>query len=397
MEILRKFKTLPLEQKSESFARVYKPITTIEMPELKPRGNRPLQMGLEEQLKALIYFHLMGLESGRELVQKMQEDILAQQLIAPDKGIAKSSFFEAINHRGLEQFKYIFTQLYRQTTADLPTEYGELGQLVAVDGSLIDATFSMIWADYRKRDKKAKIHLGLDINRGIPKQLFCTNGKADEKDYVTNLVNTDQTAVLDRLYHCHETFDLWQAMGRHFVCRIKANTVKTVLWTNPLQDDSIVFYDAVVILGCKGGKQTEIPVRVIGYRIGGSVYWLATDRLDLTAEQIAFIYKLRWDIESFFAWWKQYLNVYPLIARSHYGFEVQIFSGLITFLLLSLYSMKYCGQPVCLSILRSLQCSFYNDFCFALALFYFFVCQRTLAFAVKFPLFLPTCKSLTGH
>ncbi len=370
MKILHKFKALPLEQKSESFARVYKPITQIDMPELKARGNRPLQMGLEEMLKALLYFHLMGLESGRELVQKLGEDVFAQQLIAPEKGIEKSSFFEAINSRGLSQLQTIFAQVSQQATAGLATEYSELGQLVAVDGSLIDATLSMIWADYRQRDKKAKIHLGFDLNRGIPRQLVCTDGKADEKDYVTSLVDNGQTAVIDRFYHCHEAFDLWQATGRHFVCRIKANTIKTVLWANPLQDGSIVFYDAIVYLGCKYGKQTEIPVRVVGYRIGGSVYWVATDRFDLTGEQIAFIYKLRWDIESFFAWWKQYLNVYPLIVRSPYGFAVQILSGLITFILLSLYSMKYCGQPLCLSLLRSLRCSFYNDFCFALALLF---------------------------
>jgi len=44
---------------------------------------------------------------------------------------------------------------------------------------------------------------------------------------------------------------------------------------------------------------------------------------DLPATDIALIYKLRWDIEKFFGWWKQHLNVYPLIARSPYGFMVQ--------------------------------------------------------------------------
>jgi IS4 transposase len=59
-------------------------------------------------------------------------------------------------------------------------------------------------------------------------------------------------------------------------------------------------------------------------------YWVATDRFDLTAEQIALIYKLRWTIESFFAWWKRHLKVYHLIARSPYGLLVQILAGLIT-------------------------------------------------------------------
>jgi IS4 transposase len=62
----------------------------------------------------------------------------------------------------------------------------------------------------------------------------------------------------------------------------------------------------------------------VGYRVEGKEYWVATDRHDLTAEQIALIYKLRWNIESFFAWWKHHLRVYHLIARTPYGVMVQV-------------------------------------------------------------------------
>jgi len=40
--------------------------------------------------------------------------------------------------------------------------------------------------------------------------------------------------------------------------------------------------------------------------------------------------------QKFFGWWKQHLNVYPLIARSPYGFMVQVLGGLITYLLLAI-------------------------------------------------------------
>jgi IS4 transposase len=50
-------------------------------------------------------------------------------------------------------------------------------------------------------------------------------------------------------------------------------------------------------------------------------YWIATDRFDLS-EQVAEAYKLRWDIEIFFGWWKRHLRVYHLIARTKYGLMV---------------------------------------------------------------------------
>jgi len=56
---------------------------------------------------------------------------------------------------------------------------------------------------------------------------------------------------------------------------------------------------------------------------------VAPNRYDLTAEEVAQVYKLRWNIETFFGWWKRHLKVYHLIARSEYGLMVQILGGLI--------------------------------------------------------------------
>jgi IS4 transposase len=92
--------------------------------------------------------------------------------------------------------------------------------------------------------------------------------------------------------------------------------------------DYYIFYDAMVILGTLGVNQTKKPVRVIGYKIAGVQYYVATDRHDLSAGQIATIYKLRWTIESFFKWWKEHLKVYHLIDRSEYGLMAQILGGL---------------------------------------------------------------------
>ncbi len=65
-----------------------------------------------------------------------------------------------------------------------------------------------------------------------------------------------------------------------------------------------------MLLGTPGVNQSKEPLSVVGYIVDGIKYWVATDRYDPSAEQIALIYKLRWDIEKFFAWWKRHLKAY---------------------------------------------------------------------------------------
>ena len=233
----RAFNPQDKEQSAPSFHELWQPVENIfiGMPPLEARGNRPLQMDFEHQLKALIFYHLEEHTSGRHLLQVLEEDDFAREVIAPPDGIKKSSFFEAINSRGLEQLTYVFQELQAKAAKILPREHAELGNLVAIDGSLIDAVLSMYWADYRNDCKKAKVHLGFDINQSIPSKIFFTDGKADERPFVSQILLPSQTGVMDRYYQCHKDFDLWQTEEKYFACRIRKNTKKTCI--NPTQSN----------------------------------------------------------------------------------------------------------------------------------------------------------------
>ena len=249
-----------------------------------------MQMTFEHQLKALIFYHLEEHSSGSHLVQVLDKDDFAKREIAPPEGIQKSSFFDAINHRGLEQLLFVFEKLQADATKTLPKEYAHLGNLISIDGSLIDAVLSMHWADYRDSSKKAKVHLGFDINHSIPTKIFLTDGKGDERPFVSKILSPGQTG-----------------------------------------------------------------------RVDGKKYWVATDRYDITAEEVAYIYKLRWDIEIFFGWWKRHLKVYHLIARSQYGLMVQILAGLITYMLIAIYCRNNFNEKVSIKRVRELRIKIKNE------------------------------------
>jgi hypothetical protein len=275
--------------------------------------------------------------------------------------IEKSSIFEDIGSRGLEQMMEMFGKLYAKAAKHLPKGYAELGDLVLIDGPLVDDVLSMYWADYRKNSKKPKVHIGFDLNRGIPKKIFLTDGKEAERLVVEKILAPGETGVMDRGYQSHKLFDAWQADEKHYICRIRFSTGKTIVRTNDVQADSTAFYDAVVLLGTSGINQTERELRLVGYRVANVNYWIATDRHDLTAEQIVFAYKLSWNIEIFFGWWKRHLKVYHLISRSQYGLMVQMLAGLTTYILLAIYCHDQHHEKVSVKRLREISINIRNE------------------------------------
>ena len=129
----RSFEPYQKKHHSPSFWKLFQPLKKIlpETPALQSRGDRPLQMNFEDQLKALIFFHLEEHVSARHLIQVLKEDQFARVNIAPKDGIGKSSFSEAINNRGLEQLQSVFEKLSNEASNILPRKYVDLGELVA--------------------------------------------------------------------------------------------------------------------------------------------------------------------------------------------------------------------------------------------------------------------------
>lgn len=139
------------KNRHKTYPKLMQPVN-VSLPDLTPLtsgSNRPLQMTFEDQINILVYFHLEEHKSGRHLLQILKEDHFARQYVAPEKGIQKSSFFEDISSRGLEQMLELFEKLYVKAARQLPKGHAELGDLTIIDGSLIDAVLSMYWADYR--------------------------------------------------------------------------------------------------------------------------------------------------------------------------------------------------------------------------------------------------------
>ena len=66
----------------------------------------------------------------------------------------------------------------------------------------------------------------------------------------------------------------------------------------------------------------------------GEVYQYITNNFELSADQIALIYKNRWQIELFFKWIKQNLKIKSFLGTSKNAVMSQIWAAMIFFLLM---------------------------------------------------------------
>jgi len=61
------------------------------IPVLEPRGDRPLQMTIEDQLKILVFYHLEERVSARHMLQVLEQDDFARENIAPIRRYIKKN------------------------------------------------------------------------------------------------------------------------------------------------------------------------------------------------------------------------------------------------------------------------------------------------------------------
>ena len=153
---------------SPTFSRVIAPLEGL-LPTITPLesgSNRPLSFTFDFQVKSLIYYHIEDCTSAQALLQAMQEDAFLRHTMVPEEGLGESTFYEANATRGVLPMLEVLDRLSKKVSRRLGMAHPDLGDLMAIDSSLIEASLSMRWADYSESKRKAKVHIGFDLNRG---------------------------------------------------------------------------------------------------------------------------------------------------------------------------------------------------------------------------------------
>ena len=184
------------------------------------------------------------------------------------------------------------------------------------------------------------MHTLLDFDGNLPAYVNITDGKtADNKGAYDIPLLKGSVIVADRFYNDFSLLNIWDSNGIYFVIRHKENLQYNVIKENELPEKrhQHILKDEIIELKNKSSKEKypKMLRRVaIWDDVNKQVIELITNQITWTANTIGELYKSRWEVEIFFRDIKQLLHIKSFIGTSENAVLIQIWTALITILLL---------------------------------------------------------------
>jgi len=272
---------------------------------------------------------------------------------------AKSTACDGLRNRSDTFFEAVYFELvkrYRSFLSDSRT-FG----LTFKEVLLIDSTTIRLFSDLLKgvgRNPKGdgkkkgglKVHMLIDAVQQVGRFIKITEAKVHDKVFLKSLELVSYSMVVfDRAYNYYHQFAIWTQNNVFFVTRQKSNAVYTVIETkrkhNRKKGVAKVLSDEIIELeyvpedesGKRQNKKREkVRLRRVCYQDEQNRYYVfLTNNMDITAEEVAFLYKKRWGIELLFKKMKQNFQLHYFYGENETAIRTQVWCTLIAHLLLT--------------------------------------------------------------
>ncbi len=276
-----------------------------------------------------------------------------------EKAPAKSTASDGLRNRHhgfFEDLYFTLVKKYQTFLSDSRT-YG----LTFKEVLLIDSTTIRLFSDILKgvgRNPKGdgkkkgglKVHMLIDAVQSVGRFVKITAAKVHDKNFLRSLeLISHSMIVFDKAYNYYNQFALWTEQQVYFVTRLKKNAVYTVVEElrkhYRKKGKAKVLCDEIIEFEYKpedknGKKQTKVTkqmrLRKVCYQDEKNRYYeFLTNNFEITAEEVAFLYKKRWGIEVMFKKMKQNFQLHYFYGENVNAIYTQVWCTLIAQLLLT--------------------------------------------------------------
>ena len=276
----------------------------------------------------------------------------------------RATFSDRINKVPPEIYQNVFYNLLSTTQKLISKKHiaRDLWKVYAIDSTVISLCLSVFdRAHYRKKKWAIKLHTRLELSSALPDFVQISVWKKSDVSQIEVLLNDIKswsTVVFDRGYYDYEYWHKLTMRKILFVTRTKKNTEYTPIKHNEILD-SRVLYDAEVEFVWESSYQ-KYPekLRVVRYIDPETwkMYEYITNAMNLTAIEIADLYKRRREIETLFRRLKQNLKIKQFLWSSKNAVENQVWVALIYFLIVALIKEKTRCKESMLELTRKISC-----------------------------------------
>lgn len=300
--------------------------------------RRVRKLSSKSQLVALLHAQLSGTSSLREVEATMASQ-KARLYHLGASAPKRSTLADANANRPADVFCGLFDALLALAHPGLRRASREAVRLIDATSVSLTAQ-AQGWAGTSARGCGAKLHVVLDPDAALPVHFLVTSRRVNDITPAKTMpVEAGATYVFDLGYY---DFSWWAALDRQgcrFVTRLKTHTRPTLIEERAVESGGSIIADRVIRLADRlaGSRRNPLDRLLREVRVKletGKVLHIVCNDLEAPAQEIADLYKRRWDVELFFRWVKQTLKIRRFLGTTLNAIRTQIAVALIAYLLL---------------------------------------------------------------
>lgn len=298
------------------------------------------------QLLCMLFGQLTNRESLRDLIVALDAHSGKSYHLGLGKSVTRSNFAKANevrNSKIFEDFAYHLISIARELHSC--DDFKIKGNIYAFDSSTIDLCLNVFWwAKFRKAKGGIKLHTLYDINTQIPAFLHITAANVHDVKAMDELVyEAGAHYIFDRAYLDFTRLYKIERCSAYFVIRAKSNTKFKRMYSNKVDKLTGVRCDQIGKLsGFYTSKDYPVKLRRVKYYDNESnrTFVFLTNNLKVSADNVALLYKNRWQVELFFKWIKQHLKIKSFWGTSENAVRIQIYCAISAYCLVSIVADK---------------------------------------------------------
>ena len=299
---------------------------------------RVRRLDSKSQLIALLFAQFSGCQSLRDVEAGLQSHRHRLYHVGA-RPVARSTLSDANAHRPYEVFADLFAFMVQRANRRTRRHIQEATRILDATKIKLSGLGSE-WARFSDTHCAAKLHLVYDPGRTLPLVAEVTPDTVNDITPAKALkIEPGATYIFDMAYYDYGWWASMHAQGCRIVTRLKSHTHLNNTTKLTGSNSSHILSDQIGYLPKRMARSRKnpmsAPVREIRVKIStGKVIRVMTNDLEASAEEIADLYKQRWQIELFFKWIKQNLKVKHMLGTSENAVRIQLFVALIAFLIL---------------------------------------------------------------